>query len=70
MDTAFVKKYSACLLKPLVNLINVSIREGKFPSNWKTSIITPIFKAGSVDEVQNYRPISILPAISIFLKSL
>ncbi len=23
MDTAFVKKYSACLLKPLVNLINV-----------------------------------------------
>ncbi len=70
MDTAFVKKYSVYLLKPLVNLINLSIREGKFPSNWKTSIIIPIFKAGSVDEVQNYRPISILPAISKILEKL
>ncbi len=70
MDTVFVKTYSACLLKPLVNLINVSIREGKFPSNWKTSIITPIFKAGSVDAVHNYRPISILPAISKILEKL
>ncbi len=58
------------MLKPLVNLINLSIRESKFPSNWKTSIITPIFKAGSVDEVQNYRPISILPAISKILEKL
>ncbi len=70
MDTAFVKKYSACLLKPLVHLIHLSIREGKFPSNWKTSIITSIFKAGSVDKVQNYRPISILPAISKILEKL
>lgn len=56
MDITFIKKYCACLLKPLVN--------------WKTSTITLIFKAGSVDEVQNYRPISILPAISTILEKL
>lgn len=56
------------MLKPLLNLINLSIRESKFPSNWKTSIITPIFKAGSVNE--DYRPITIHPVISKILEKL
>ena len=35
-----------------------------FPSNLKPAIVTPVHKSGNTQVVSNYRPISILPAIS------
>ena len=37
---------------------------GIFPSGLKISIILPIFKKGDVNSLNNYRPISLLQAIS------
>ena len=45
-------------------LVNQSIVEGVFPNAFKLGYITPIHKAGCKMDVKNYRPISILPAIS------
>lgn len=35
-----------------------------YPSIWKVSYIAPIFKSGEFYNVENYRPISLLPIIS------
>ena len=43
---------------------NFSINSGIFPSNQKYADISPIFKKGDKLEKSNYRPVSILPALS------
>lgn len=42
----------------------MSLNENIFPSTLKTGIVTPVYKSGDRQEVSNYRPINILPAIS------
>ena len=39
----------------------------KWPTIWKCSFITPIHKKESKNRVENYRPISILPRLSLIL---
>ena len=45
-------------------IVNKSISSGQFPSAWKEAKVNPLFKSGSKDDINNYRPISILPTIS------
>ena len=52
------------IVQPITNIINCSINEGIFPSQWKTAVITPLHKAGPADDPNNYRPISVLPILS------
>lgn len=52
------------LVKPLTHIINLIIRTGIFPDNMKIAKVIPLFKSGSKDNVNNYRPISILPVFS------
>ena len=37
--------------------------ESKFKIVWKTAKVTPIFKAGSKMNIENYQPISVLPVV-------
>lgn len=64
MDTTFLKSQKDTLVCPITHLINLSIKQGIFPSTWKSAVVTPIFKAGDQTAVENYRPISILPVVS------
>ena len=34
------------LAKPLTNIINASIKQGKVPDSWKEAVVIPIFKKG------------------------
>jgi hypothetical protein len=52
------------LLPSLMYLCNSSITSGIFPDQWKISKITPIFKKGSRQDKDNYRPISVLSVLS------
>ena len=45
-------------------MINRSINTGVFSSLWKIAKVTPVYKSGSVNENENYRPVSILSAVS------
>ena len=49
-------------------ICNHSIINSVFPSKWKEAKVTPLFKNGSHEEVNNYRPISILPVLSKVLE--
>jgi hypothetical protein len=52
------------ILKPLVHIVNISLSTGVFPSKLKVAKIIPIFKSGNKQDVNNYRPISLLTTIS------
>ena len=56
------------LMAPLTTIINKSIEEGEFPSAWKKALVTPVLKKGSPQSLNNYRPVSCLPAASKVLE--
>ncbi|XP_011407128.1 PREDICTED: uncharacterized protein LOC105314575, partial [Amphimedon queenslandica] len=51
-------------LTPLTYLFNLFLSTHSLPLDWRTHLIQPIFKSGDKCKVANYRPISLLPAIS------
>lgn len=59
------------IMVPLItHICNLSLDTGIFPSAFKTSIITPVHKGGKGDGVGNYRPISVLTALSKILEKI
>jgi hypothetical protein len=60
-----VLKANKTLFSPLLtHVINLSLSQGIFPTELKIGNIIPILKSGSLCEVTNYRPISLLTTIS------
>ena len=58
-------KIAAGVLAPsLAFLFNQSVSSGIVPTEWKLARVTPIFKKGKRQDVNNYRPISIIPAVA------
>ncbi|KAI5633696.1 hypothetical protein NE865_13592 [Phthorimaea operculella] len=48
------------IIFPLTDLFNMSLATGNFPRAWKLAVVCPIYKGGSKEAVNNYRPISLL----------
>lgn len=64
-----LKLASPMISKSLSRIINHCITMGKFPTKWKEASVTPIYKSkGCKSEVSNFRPISVLPVLSSYLK--
>ena len=66
----FVKLAAPLIAKSLCSIVNTSIRPTIFPSDWKVAKIIPLHKGNEKDEINNYRPISILSSISKILERL
>ena len=60
-----LKDVADLIITPLCHIINLSFRLEIFPEILKISKVVPIHKGGSTQEVNNFRPISLL---SIFDK--
>ena len=67
----FILRSQARLLATPVFFLFLSVlHSGTWPHMWKTSVVTPILKKGNAMHASNYRPISILPKLSLILERL
>lgn len=71
IPSIFIKNCSDSLVIPLLILFNSSLASNIYPSKWKYSYITPIFKnKGDRNSAENYRPISIISSFAKLLDSI
>ncbi|XP_057305372.1 uncharacterized protein LOC130642299 [Hydractinia symbiolongicarpus] len=61
LPPGMLKESAKHLAKPLCHVINASLRSGIMPSDFKLGQVTPIHKSGRKDDMDNYRPITVLP---------
>ena len=55
---------------PLARVFNLSLKEGMVPFEWKETNIIPLFKKGSRNKSDNYRPVSLTSVICKLLERL
>ena len=70
IQMSLVKQCLCYFIKPLVHIYNVSFQTGIIPDMMKLAKIKPLFKKGDKQDIQNYRPISILSAFFKILEKL
>ena len=70
LSTFIIQKTLKEVAAPLTHIFNQSFLMGVFPDQMKIAKIVPVFKAGNKKILNNYRPISILPAFSKILEKL
>lgn len=54
-----LKACAAELGQPLQHIFNLSLRQGKVPTQWKTSCIVPVPKKPRPKELNDYRPVAL-----------
>lgn len=59
-----LKKCSLVLVDVLCSLFNRSLEEGIFPDKMKIATVIPLHKKGDTNNMNNYRPISLLSSIA------
>ena len=66
-----LKESASVISGPLAELMNESIKQCKYPSRWKMGQVTPLFKKNDELSKENYRPVTVLPALdNVFEKLL
>ena len=63
-----LKLSSGIIAKSLTTLANKCLSSGSFPAIWKQAKVSPLHKGGTKEELNSYRPISILPTLSKLLE--
>ena len=68
LTSRLVKEVASEISSPITNIFNKSLNSGIFPTKWKDSNLTPVFKSGQKDVITNYRGIALLPVLSKVLE--
>ena len=68
LNAKFLKDSASVIAEAITHIFNLCISKSKFPSNFKTAKVTPLYKKKNKLDPINYRPISILPILSKLLE--
>ena len=66
----FLKIVADIVAIPLCKIINLSFSKGIFSELLKTAKVIALFKSGSTEELNNYRPISLLPVFDKIIEKI
>ena len=61
LSSKICKDAFLALPEQLTYMFNCSLLSGVFPEAWKIAKVVPLFKGGNREDVNNYRPVSLLP---------
>lgn len=64
ISARLLKEAGPVIVPSFTHIINLSIRTGYLPDNWKISKVLPVYKEDTNSDPNNYRPISILPTVN------
>ena len=67
LPNMFLKNCSETVCVPLSLLFRKIPNKGGFHTQWKTSIVCPLYKEGDRSSAEHYRPICLLSNVSNFL---
>jgi len=59
-----LKQCSVELAGPVRNILNLPFSTGTLPTQWLTSIVTPVPKVPQPKTINDFRPVSVIPIIS------
>ena len=63
ISSKLLKVAAPVLAESLCKIFNKSVETGTFPSEWKSAKVFPVHKKDDKSNPNNYRPISVLPAV-------
>ena len=70
ISSKILKTLIVVLAKPLAHIFNLSFLCGTFPKKLKCAIIRAVYKLGDKNNMNNYRPISLLSNVSKLLENM
>ena len=68
ITSRFLRLAANVIASPMCEILNRSITECTFPALWKTARVIPVHKGSAKDNMNNYRPISLLCVMSKILE--
>ena len=68
IDTGIIKQAKAELLPAITHIINLSLKQSKFPTQFKEAKVVPLHKFGDELNPKNYHLVAILPILSKLLE--
>src|SRR5436190_4619927 len=70
ISSKMIKHGKSELIIPILHIANTSLQTGQFPTNMKSAKVIPLHKKGRKDDINNYRPISLLSSVSKILEKI
>lgn len=64
ISSLLIKNVYPKIVNVLLFLVNLSFQTGVFPDRLKEAVVIPVHKSGSKSNLNNFRPISLLPVLS------
>ena len=70
VPTKVLKASPDKILGVFIYVFNLFLSKGEFINNFKIEKVCSVFKKGNANDVNNYRPISLLPVVSKILEKI